>query len=51
MRILDIGKFESSIVLHFDIEDARINAYTVASTRVALADAAKAANASVDSAR
>lgn len=48
MRILDIGKFESSIVLHFDTEDARINAYTFASTLVALADAAKAANASVN---
>lgn len=48
MRILDIGKFESSIVLHFDTEDTRINAYTFASTLVALADAAKAANASVN---
>lgn len=48
MRVLDIGKFESSIVLHFDTEDTRINAYTFASTLVALADAAKAANASVN---
>ena len=48
MRILDIGKFESSIVLHFDTEDTRINAYTFASTLVALADAAKAANATVN---
>ena len=48
MRSLDIGKFESSIVLHFDTEDTRINAYTFASTLVALADAAKAANATVN---
>ncbi len=48
MRILDIGKFENSIVLHFDTEDTRINAYTFASTLVALADAAKAANTSVN---
>ena len=48
MRILDIGKFESSIVLHFDTKDTRINAYTFASTLVALADAAKAANATVN---
>jgi len=48
MRILDIGKFESSIVLHFDTEDTRINAYTFASTIVALADAAKAANATIN---
>jgi hypothetical protein len=48
MRILDIGKFKNSIVLHFDTEDTRINAYTFASTLVALADAAKAANASVN---
>jgi hypothetical protein len=48
MRILNIGKFESSLVLHFDTKDTRINAYTFASTLVALADAAKAANASVN---
>ena len=48
MRILDIGKFESSIVLHFATEDTRINAYTFASPLVALADAAKAANATVN---
>ena len=48
MRVVDIGKFESSVVIHFDTEDTRINAYTFASTLVALADAAKAANATLN---
>ena len=44
MPTVDIARFESSVVIHFDTEDTRINAYTLASTLVALADAAKAAN-------
>lgn len=48
MRVVDIGQFENSVVIHFDTEDTRINAYTFASTLVALADAAKAANATLN---
>jgi len=44
MRVLEIGQFENSVVIHFDTDDTRINAYTLASTLTALADAAKAAN-------
>lgn len=44
MRVIDISQFENSVVIHFDTEDTRINAYTLASTLVSLADAAKAAN-------
>lgn len=44
MRVIDISQFEHSVVIHFDTEDTRINAYTLASTLVSLADAAKAAN-------
>ncbi|CAG1004128.1 hypothetical protein [Geobacter sp.] len=44
MRVVDISQFENSVVIHFDTEDNRINAYTLASTLVSLADAAKAAN-------
>jgi hypothetical protein len=44
MRVLEIAQFENSVVIHFDTDDTRINAYTLASTLTALADAAKAAN-------
>ncbi|MCC7146528.1 MAG: hypothetical protein IT443_08785 [Phycisphaeraceae bacterium] len=48
MHIVNISQFEDGIVLHFETEGRRINAYTLASTLVALADAAKAANYSVN---
>ena len=48
MRIVDIAQFQNSIVIHFDTDDTRINAYTFASTLVALADAAKAANTTLN---
>lgn len=48
MRVLDISQFENSFVIHFATEDKQINAYTLASTLVGLADAAKAANSSVN---
>lgn len=48
MPIVDISQFEHSVVIHFDTEDTRINAYTLASTLVALADAAKAANSTLN---
>jgi hypothetical protein len=48
MRIIDISKFEDMVILHFDAEGMRINAYTLASTLVSIADAAKAANNSIN---
>lgn len=48
MKVVDISQFEDSVVLHFDTEGHRINAYTLASTLVSLADAAKAANSSIN---
>jgi hypothetical protein len=43
-----LSQFEDALVIHFATEGRRINAYTFASTLVALADAAKAANASIN---
>jgi hypothetical protein len=48
MRVVEIAQFENSVVIHFDTDDTRINAYTFASTLVALADAAKAANTTLN---
>lgn len=48
MRVVEIAQFESSVVIHLETEDKRINAYTLASTLVALADAAKAANTTLN---
>lgn len=48
MPSIDIGAFEDTFVIHFGGEFRRINAYTLASTLVALANAAKAANAQLN---
>jgi hypothetical protein len=48
MQVLDISQFGNDFVIHFATKDKQINAYTLASTLVGLADAAKAANASVN---
>jgi len=48
MPVVDISQFENSVVIHFDTDDTRINVYTLASTMVALADAAKAANSTLN---
>ena len=48
MRVIDISKFEDSVVLYFDTDDKRINAYTLASILVSIADAAKAANTTLN---
>lgn len=48
MATVNIAQFEDTLVLHFEVEERRINAYTLASTLVAIADAAKAANASIN---
>ena len=48
MATVSIAKFEDTLVLHFEIQGHRINAYTLATTLVAVADAAKAANAAIN---
>lgn len=48
MATVNIAQFEDTLVLHFETQGQRINAYTLASTLVAIADAAKAANASLN---
>ena len=48
MRVVNITQFEDGLVLHFETDGERINAYTLASTLVSIADAAKAANSSIN---
>ncbi|WP_419810908.1 hypothetical protein [Bacterioplanoides sp.] len=48
MKVVDISQFDDSVVLYFDTENTSINAYTLASTLVSIADAAKAANSSLN---
>lgn len=48
MATVSIAKFEDTLVLHFETQGNRINAYTLATTLVAVADAAKAANAAIN---
>lgn len=45
---VNVAQFEDSFVIHFGGEFKRINAYTLASTLINFADAAKAANASLN---
>jgi len=45
VNISDLG---DAFVIHFDTEGERVNAYTLASTLVGIADAAKAANAAIN---
>jgi hypothetical protein len=44
METINISQFEDSFVIHFGVDSNRINAYTLASTLINLADAAKVAN-------
>lgn len=48
MNTVDIRKFEDTFIIHFGTEGHRINAYTLASTLVGIADAAKAANTTIN---
>jgi hypothetical protein len=48
MATVSIAKFEDTLVLYFETEGHRVNAYTLATTLVAVADAAKAANAAIN---
>ncbi|AMD01602.1 hypothetical protein [Halomonas chromatireducens] len=44
MNVIDVRAFESDFVIYFGGEPKRINAYTLASSLVSIADAVKAAN-------
>lgn len=48
MEVVDIKEYEEEIVLHFGGERTKINAYTLASSLVSLADAIKEANSIVN---
>jgi hypothetical protein len=48
MPTINISHIEDTLVIHFDTAGTRINAYTLASTLVSIADAAKAANSSIN---
>ena len=48
MATIDLRGIEDTIILHFGKEGARINAYTLASALVALADAIKEANSALN---
>lgn len=48
MKVVEISKFEDSVVLYFDTSNTTINAYTLASILVSIADAAKAANSCIN---
>jgi hypothetical protein len=48
MKVVDISNFDDSVVLHFETDTHNINAYTLASILVAIADAAKAANFTIN---
>jgi len=48
MTVVDIRAFEDEFVINFGGDFRRINAYTLASTLVGIADAAKAANATIN---
>jgi len=48
MKIINIRDFEETFVIHFGSEFKRINAYTLASTLVSIADAAKEANSIIN---
>jgi len=48
MKTIKIGDIENTFVIHFGSQYHRINAYTLASALVGLADAAKSANATIN---
>ena len=48
MSILKIAEFDNTVVLHFEVQESSISAYTLASTLTSIADAAAAANRSLN---
>lgn len=48
MNTINVGQFEETFVIHFGSQFRRINAYTLATSLVSIADAAKEANSFVN---
>lgn len=48
MRIINISEYNEEVVLYFGSESRKINAYTLASTLVSIADAVKEANSIIN---
>lgn len=48
MQVINIGEFEEEFVLYFGAKPQRINAYTLASSLVSVADAVKSANSLIN---
>lgn len=48
MATIDVRAFEDTLIVHFGTDQPRVNAYTLATTLISIADAAKAANAAVN---
>lgn len=48
MKVIEISRIDDSVILYFDTKQTRLNAYSLASILVSIADAAKAANATVN---
>ena len=48
MEVIDLREYEEEVVLHFGGERTKINAYTLASSLVSLADAIKEANSIIN---
>jgi hypothetical protein len=48
LRVVNISRLDDDVVIHFETRGERINAYTLASALVGIADAAKAANAGLN---
>jgi hypothetical protein len=48
MGVVRVAQLDDAFVIHFQSERERLNAYTLASTLVAIADAAKAANSALN---
>ena len=47
IRVADVSNLDDGLVIHFETAGEGINAYTLASSLVGMADAAKAANAAL----
>lgn len=48
MKVVNIDEYNEEVVLHFGVERKKINAYTLASTLVSIADAVKEANSVIN---
>lgn len=48
MTTVHLSRYKDTLVIHFGCDEPRINAYTLASTLIGFADAAKAANSAIN---